>query len=110
MFQKKAYIITIDKGGGLIDGFNYENFHAAVLSIPGIVNWWHYLQSTYIVITQFSTSAHHISNHLIPVTSTKQKQFFVCQLNLKDHNGFLPKEAWDWIGIYINDLGMPYIS
>lgn len=94
----KAFIITFNKGG-ITDTFNYNKFHDSLVSTKGIISWWHYLESSYIVIVDWNISATNISNvvrDLMP-----NKLFIVIELNLENHNGWLPKEAWDWINKFI---------
>jgi len=96
---RKAYIIVIDKKG-LYDKAEYKPFHMKLTKAKGILNWWHYLETTYIVIVKSTISSSGISkfvtNHL------PDKQFFVCELNLEDYGGLLPEKAWDWIERQIN--------
>jgi hypothetical protein len=90
----KAYIINFDKGG-FLDKFDYKKFHENFTTAKGIISWWHYIESSYIVITKPNISATNISDFV--ARQMKDKHFFVGELNLKNHNGWLPKEAWDWI-------------
>ncbi|MFM2394504.1 MAG: hypothetical protein RLZZ546_2486 [Bacteroidota bacterium] len=89
--MNKAYIINFDKGGF----FNYQKFHKTLTTADGIISWWHYLESSYIVITNRNTSATNVSEFVR--ANMPDKHFFVCELNLKNHDGWLPQEAWDWI-------------
>jgi hypothetical protein len=93
----KAFIITYAKGG-LTDGFNYKKFHDTLTKANGILNWWHYLDSSYIIIVQDGITATNVSDYVRSIAPNKR--FFTCQLNLNDHNGWLPQEAWDWINKY----------
>ncbi len=94
MMFRKAYIINFDKGG-LGDKFDYVKFHNDLITTKGVVNWWHHLQSSYIIVTEWNITADNVSKlvrQLMP-----NKKHFVCELNLHNHNGWLPQEAWDWI-------------
>jgi hypothetical protein len=93
----KAYIINFDKGG-VFDSFDYKQFHDTITTAKGIINWWHYIESSYIIITENNINATHVSSFV--GKHMKNKHFFVAELNLKNHNGWLPKEAWDWINKY----------
>lgn len=93
----KAYIINFDKGG-LIDSFDYKKFHDNLTTAKGVINWWHYLESSYIIITDANVTATNVSDFVLQ--HMKEKYFLVVELNLKNHNGWLPKEAWDWINKY----------
>jgi hypothetical protein len=93
----KAYIINFDKGG-ILDSFDYEKFHDNLTRAKGVINWWHYLESSYIIITATNVTATNVSDFVLQ--HMKDKHFLVAELNLKNHNGWLPKEAWDWINKY----------
>ena|ERR1035437_4848917 len=90
----KAYIINFNKGGWN-DPFNYKAFHDKLITANGILNWWHHLDCTYIVIVDSNISAKNIAEYLYQIAPSKE--IFVCELNLKNHNGWLSQEAWDWI-------------
>lgn len=92
--ERRAYIITFDKGG-LIDTFDYNQFHERLTKAEGVISWWHYLQTTYILIVGANSNAATITNAIME--AMPNKHFFVSKLDLKDHNGWLPQEAWDWI-------------
>lgn len=91
---RKAYIINFDKGG-LLDTFDYKKFHDTLTTAKGVINWWHYIESSYIIIVEKNISATIIGNFVQQYMPNKH--FFVSELNLNNHNGWLPKEAWDWI-------------
>ena len=94
MYNRKAYIICFDKGG-VLDMFDYKGLKEVVKTAEGILNCWHYLESTYIIITESNISASDVADffraHLI------NKHFLVSEVNLINHNGWLPEKAWDWI-------------
>ncbi|MCX6232778.1 MAG: hypothetical protein NTZ33_14665 [Bacteroidetes bacterium] len=96
---KKAYILIFDKSS-LIDNFNYQQFHTTLTTAKGIESWWHYLNNTYILIVDSKISANNISDFVRQHMTNKH--FIVVELNLNNHNGWLPKEAWDWIMKYKN--------
>ena len=55
--------------------------------------WWHYLESTWIVNTVHS--AHQFAQFLLPhIVSTDH--LLVAKLS-GEHQGWLPKDAWDWL-------------
>jgi len=90
----KFYIVTIDVGG-MMDSFNYKSFHEKLIGAKGVNAWWHYLESTYILKVEYGITAHNIGEYIQKIAPNKR--FFVCELNLGDHNGWLPQEAWEWI-------------
>jgi len=93
MFSK-TYIINFDKGG-VLDNFNYNKFHDSLIAAKGLISWWHYLESSYIIIVEDHITATNISKFV--ESHMPDKYFIVVELNLSNHNGWLPKEAWNWI-------------
>jgi hypothetical protein len=87
----KAYILTFDKN----DKIGSEDFHNTLSKAEGIETWWHYLESTYILIVKDNITASNISEYIMKIAP--ENHFFVSELNLKNHNGWLPEKAWDWI-------------
>ena len=55
--------------------------------------WWHYLDSTWIVATDHSPET--FASLLYPYINTTDF-FFVAKLT-GEHQGWLPQEAWDWL-------------
>ena len=94
----KAYILTFDRK--FLEPFNYKAFHDAVVGYDEIISWWHYLQSTYILIVDGGIEASDITQFVLSIAPGKN--FFVCELSLSNHNGFLPKEAWEWINKFLD--------
>lgn len=92
--MNKAYILTFDRKR-LIDTFNYEIFHEQLTNAKGIVSWWHYLDCTYILIVEYTATAKNICDYVRTIIGGKE--FFVCEVNLYNYNGFLNPEAWKWI-------------
>lgn len=90
----KTYIITFDNGGWS-DSFDYKKFHNQLTKANGVINWWHYLDSTYIIIANNNVTARNITDFLTKIAPNKK--FFVCELQLRNHNGWLSRKAWDWI-------------
>jgi len=97
--SKKAYILNFDKEGGY-DTFNYVEFHNTLITTKGIINWWHYLESSYILIVESNITATNISDFIRQIAPNKY--FFVAEIKLENHNGWLPQEAWEWINKYKN--------
>jgi hypothetical protein len=88
---KKAYILNFDTGGS----FDSVKFHNELIKYNGIIGWWHYIESSYILIVENNVTATSLTDvvmNLIP-----NRVFIVNQLLIKDYNGWLPKEAWDWL-------------
>jgi len=97
----KAYIITFDTNK-LLDPFDYGVFHDKLISAKGVVDWWHYLKSTYIIIVNWDIDVNGVSNFILQVAPNKL--FFVTEVKLQNYNGFLPQQAWDWLNRYKNQI------
>src|SRR4051812_49397514 len=55
--------------------------------------WWHYLTSTWLVST--NKTPDQVYNALVP-TMVQADRLLIFELG-RAHQGYLPKEAWDWI-------------
>ena len=97
--NRKAYIIIYTKGG-VLDTFDYKAFHNSLTADKAIINWWHYIDNTYIIITANNVTATGVSSFIKELMPNKQ--FLVSELNLQNHNGWLPEDAWKWINTYKN--------
>jgi len=71
-------------------GQQYAALHEA---IKGLGAWWHYLDSTWLVDT--ALNAHQIWEHLATHVD-RNDRVMVIRVSL-DYQGWMPKEAWDWI-------------
>lgn len=72
-------------------GQNYEDLHKAIKSLGA---WWHYLGSTWLVDTALDAKG--VWDRLAPHVD-KSDRFLVIGIT-RDYSGWLPKEAWEWIG------------
>jgi hypothetical protein len=95
----KAYLINFDKGEPY-DYFDYTKFHNTLTTVKGVLNWWHYLQSSYIIVVDNTVTAKNVQEYIIQIMPNKY--FFAVEINLKNHNGWLPQGAWEWINKYNN--------
>jgi hypothetical protein len=64
-------------------------------SADGIISWWHYLDCAYILIVEYRTTSKNICDYVRTIIG--DKEFFICEVNLYNYNGFLNPEAWKWI-------------
>lgn len=57
-------------------------------------HWWHYFPTTWIV----STSLYGVNEyaHLLYPHMLKTDHLLIVRLT-REHQGWLPKEAWDWL-------------
>jgi hypothetical protein len=70
---------------------NYNPFFDAIKS--NSAQWWHFMESTWIVST--AHSADQFAHLLFPHMETTD-YLLVARLH-PEHQGWLPKEAWDWL-------------
>ncbi len=88
--NRTAYILTFDRD----DNLDYKSFHKLLINCPSVITWWHYIKSCYILIseTKNATILQQEIKGIIP-----NKRFLLIEVNLKNRNGWLPLEAWEWI-------------
>lgn len=82
-----AYSINYDLKA---PGRNYQGLYDEIKKSQ---LWWHYLESTWIIITNETPDA--VWNRL---SSQIDKNDFLLIIEVRDRcQGWLPKDAWDWI-------------
>jgi hypothetical protein len=75
-------------------GRNYDALYTALKSFG---TWWHFLESTWLVVSY--ESAVHVWNRL---AATIDPSDFVLVIEVRrNYQGWLPKEAWDWINVNV---------
>lgn len=94
MSRNKFFIIVLEDTK-TSTSFNSEVFHNQLVNFNGIIAWWHYLESMYIIKVSSSVNTSHVTNLIIELAPNKK--FFTSEVRLKDYNGWLPEEAWKWI-------------
>jgi len=77
-------------------GQNYDDLYEELKSFGG---YWHYLDSIWLVSTDLS--ADQMSERM--KIHTDANDFFLIIRVVADYQGWLPKEAWDWIHQNINE-------
>jgi hypothetical protein len=92
--MSKPYIITFS----YTDNIPPQVLHNHVDSLlPNIIqDWWHYLDSSYIVISNFEATK--LYNHIYQ--GIPNKHILIAEINLKNAQGWLPQSAWNWISKY----------
>lgn len=85
------YLITYDLKNTPLSA--YAPLHDEIKGISG--SWWHYLESTW-VIKGTSMSADAISNKLLPHIRQGDR-LLVIKIDTVDKQGWLPKDAWNWL-------------
>lgn len=87
----KAFLITYDL---TVPGRDYNDLYEEIKSSG---RWWHYLESSWIVITEESPQQiwDRLGSHL-------DNNDFMLIIEVRCNvQGWLPKDAWDWIYKYI---------
>lgn len=86
--MKNSYVISYDPTKGIP-----SNFHNAIQNSNYISTWWHYLPSTYIVVSTHAAST--IQDELC--AKVPGQQFLIIKADSSAFGGWLPKDAWEWI-------------
>jgi len=73
-------------------GRDYSDLHDAIKALGP---WWHYLESTWIVVTTLSPAA--VWSRLESVVDTNDN-VLVIDVTGRARAGWLPQAAWDWLG------------
>ena len=84
----KAYILSFDRD----DNLDYVKIHKKIVQLSILINWSHYLKSSYIMISNADVNTLSVEiGKIIP-----NKQFLLLEVNLKKRQGWLPTKAWEW--------------
>jgi len=63
-------------------------------AIKACGEWWHFLDSTWIINTEHSVEV--VAKHLTQFIDKRTDYLLIARLQ-REHQGWLPKEAWDWM-------------
>ena len=85
--MSKVYSVTYDLK---TPGRDYTPLYAALKTFP---KWWHFLDSTWLIATEESPSQ--VYKRLVSTITQKDRLLIIEVRN--NAQGWLPKEAWDWI-------------
>jgi len=86
---RRAFILTFDRDEPL----DFKSLHNEIVNVPSVITWSHYIKSSYILIVN-TNSATDLNKQLMEVLSIKR--FLIIEVNLKNRNGRMPREAWEW--------------
>jgi hypothetical protein len=77
-------------------GRDYESLYEVLKSAS---SWWHYLESTWLLYTSESVKnwADRIKGAI-----DENDNFIVVDITKRERQGWLEKEAWDWISKHEN--------
>ena len=90
MNNKFAYALMFDRD----DQINYKELHHKLISLECVKNWFHYIKSSYILISDLPT-AYEFNKEVSKVL--KDKNYLIVAIDLKDIEGWLPGRAWSWV-------------
>lgn len=94
--KRRAYMLVFDRD----DNTDYTKFHNDLVALPQIETWFHYLTSSYVLISR--RSATYLNDKIIQLIPGKR--ILIVELNLKNRNGILPEKAWEWLKKYEKEL------
>lgn len=83
------YLITYDLKNKLR---NYDDLYVAIKNLG---DWWHYLDSTWIIKTNL-TSSSQIWPYLVEHITTTDR-LLIIKIDPDDKWGWLSQDAWDWL-------------
>ncbi len=86
--MSRALLITYD-----LKYKQTQNYSRLFDEIKTANKWWHYLPDVWIIITDYDAT--YWQNKLVPLTFQGDSLLII---EVKQHsNGWLTKDAWDWI-------------
>ncbi|ATA67293.1 hypothetical protein CGC48_00850 [Capnocytophaga cynodegmi] len=99
MKRYKFYIIIVDNSYN----FDHKKFKNQIGEVNGILAWWHYMPTAYIVKVNSGISSSDIAQFLNTLDTVFESKFFVSEVILENSNGILPPQAWEWIQKQVKD-------
>ena len=96
--DKNLYLLVFDRDLAT----DYNQLHENIKNDPNILDWWHYITSSYLLVSQLSVNdlANKIINYF------PNHRFLLIKVDPHTSQGWLPKDAWEWLTKYKNKL--PY--
>lgn len=73
-------------------GQDYKALHEIIKTLGTL--WWHHLDSTWLVVT--SLTPNQAWDKIAPIAD-KGDHFLIVNITGDATQGWLPKDAWDWI-------------
>lgn len=89
----RALLITYDLNK---PGQNYDELYEAIKSLG---TWWHYLDSTWIVATPLTPDT---AWEALKSSFDASDNCLIVDITGDTYQGWLPKEAWEWIHKYVD--------
>ena len=90
--MNRAYILVFNRNFD----FDYNLLHKGIKDNPYIINWWHYLFSSYLLISP--NNAKELARSIRIFFPHK---FLLMEIKSNNYYGWLSSEAWEWIKKYI---------
>lgn len=85
------YLICLNDSGG----FDSTQIHNIITKMPIVSDWWHYLPSVYIIqTTSILNTAKKMTDYISQ--NFKGLSFLVIKVDIRNYNGVLNKDAWEW--------------
>lgn len=97
MNDRYAYALMFDRD----DLTDFRQLHDRLVSLDCIKNWFHYIKSSYILISDKAT-ANALDIEIRNIL--RERNYFIVAIDLKDSQGWLPKRAWNWIDNHSTSL------
>lgn len=94
--MSKLYIIAYDTQAGF-DAMAFANYIKALSEKKWISDWWHYVNTVYIVASE--RSAQELYNAAAPGMKGI-RHVLVIEIDPKNEQGWLPPDAWKWLQKY----------
>lgn len=94
--MSKVYLVTYSP----TPPFDQSIFRNYIMSLSRggkISDWWHYIDSTYFVVSNLTASA--LYESIFP--GVPRRNLLVIEITKNNAQGWLPRAAWDWIQKYL---------
>ena len=78
-----------------------QKYNALIEELKESPSWWHYLDSTWLIYT--SETADQLSARLLKHTDQNDRLLIIKVV--REYQGWLTEEAWEWIREHITDRG-----
>lgn len=90
MNDRYAYALMFDRD----DQRNFKEKHDQLVALNCVKNWFHYIKSSYILISDLPT-ANAVDDELRNIF--RDGNYLIVAIDLKNSQGWLPSKAWKWI-------------
>ena len=94
--NKKIYLVTYSTDINFDNSIVRQKINE-LLNKGYIFDWWYYIDNTYLVACSLD-----INTLCNQIYSSINRHFLVVEIKPENTQGWLPKEAWDWINKYTN--------